>query len=631
MILRGAKYQLIFLAVTIILVSIVGGVVAFIFTGDFKNIHGAVWWAFLRLTDPGYLGDDQGLFLRIVSVMLMILGYILFWGALVAIMTQWLYRTIRGLEQGVTPITQKGHILVLGWTNRTLDIVKEILSSSGRLTGSMGDIDLEDLRVVILAQEVTGELAQELRDGLGSLWDEKRILLRSGDPLRTEHLQRADYMHAGVIIIPGADFLVDGQDIDDARTIKSLLCISGGEQSMDRLPLVISEISDARKIPIAATAYKGEAELIAGDQVISRLLVQSVRHQGLLGVAVEINNRDEGNEFFLREFPQLAGKRLQDLSGAFPSAIVVGVLRQSDESRVPILNPPDGFRIETGDWLIILARKFADTDLSPDFEEEPLKKGARTAVAKAKRNLKALIMGWNHNIPTLINEFANYGDDHFDIDILSKTPVSEREGFISQFDMPLRNVTLRHLQGDYTVLTDLEKVNPASYDNVLLVTDNRMKSNEEGDALTLLGFLTLKGVLPQDSERPEIIVQLMNPQNVELLQDKDVQILVSPRFLSRMVARFAILRDLVNVFSEIFTAGGTDITFMPAEWYGINLDNISFKEIEKAVALKGDLALGVKVRERSGALGQNTHLNPSRDSGWNLQDDGQIIVLTTSD
>lgn len=633
LILRGAKYQLILLAVTIILVSILGGAVAFIFTGDFKGVHGAIWWAFLRLTDPGYLGDDQGLFLRVVSVTLMILGYILFWGALVAIMTQWLYRTLRGLERGSTPITQKGHVLILGWTNRTLDIVKELLSSSERLTGSMGDIDVEDLRIVILAQEVTGELAQDLREGLGPLWDEKRVLLRSGDALRIEHLQRVDYMHAGVIIIPGTDFLIDGQDNIDARNIKSLLCISefGSNQSEDGFPLVISEIRDARKIPIALSAYKGEVELISSDQVVSRLLVQSMRHQGLLGVAAEIINQDEGNEFFLREFPELTGKRLQDLSGAFPKAIVCGVLRPGDEGRIPILNPPDGFRIEKGDILIILAGKSSETDLSPGFDEEPVKKGAPVPISRDAQDTRVLIMGWNHNVPALINEFDNYQNEHFSVDVFSRIPVTEREDFISQFDMSWQNVTLRHLQGDCTVISELEQVSPASYDNVVLISDSLMKSNEESDALSILGFLTLKRVLSQNSGGPEILVQLMMPQNKEILQGEGVQILVSPLFLSRMVARVAVRRDLRKVFNEIFTAGGTDLAFMPAERYGIDRESVSFKDIEKAVTLKGDLALGVKINEKKGSVKKNTHLNPSRDSVWDLGKDGEIIVLTTSD
>ena len=79
-----------------------------------------IWWAFLRLTDPGYLGDDQGVFRRTVSTVITVIGYVLFLGALVAIMTQWLNQTLRQLESGLTPIARDGHVLVAGWTDRTL-------------------------------------------------------------------------------------------------------------------------------------------------------------------------------------------------------------------------------------------------------------------------------------------------------------------------------------------------------------------------------------------------------------------------------------------------------------------------------------------------------------------------------
>ncbi|MFC1579639.1 hypothetical protein ACFL4N_01865 [Thermodesulfobacteriota bacterium] len=630
MVLRGAKYQLLFLAVTIILVSVVGGGVVYIFTGDFKGMHNAVWWAFLRLTDPGYLGDDQGLFMRVVSVTLMILGYILFWGALVAIMTQWLYRTLRSLEQGTTPITRKGHMLILGWSNRTIGMVREIMSASGWIAGTSSDIGVEDLHIVILAEEVTSDLAQELRQGLGSLWDEKRILLRTGSPLRMEHLQRVDYTHAGVIIVPGHDFSTAGWENLDTRAIKTLFYLSkyGGDQKTD-FPLVISEISDERKVPVVLSAYKGEIELISSDQVISRLIVQSIRHNGLLDVVNEIMNQNEGNDFFLREFPQLHGKRLQDLSRAFPRAIVAGVLRKSGEGQVPILNPPDGFRVQAGDRLAILARENKDTDLSADFEKEPVKKGIPQAISPRTGKKRVLILGWNHNIPAVLNEFDSYEGEHFVIDNLSMTPVSEREDLISRFGPDFKNVELRHLRGDYTVLPELENVSPGSYDNIVLVSDSRLKTHEESDAISILGFLTLKEKLQSNSQGPEILIQLMDPQNKKLFLEGAGTVLVSPLILNQFVARVALRRDLKLIFSEIFTTGGAEIDFRPWQWYGMGKEKMSFREIKKAVAMKGDLALGVKTHGESGTAMKRTHLNPAQDSLWNLQDNDEIIVLTT--
>ena len=52
------------------------------------DLPAAIWWAFLRLTDPGYLGEDHGVIPRTVSTVLTLAGYVVFLGALVAIMTK---------------------------------------------------------------------------------------------------------------------------------------------------------------------------------------------------------------------------------------------------------------------------------------------------------------------------------------------------------------------------------------------------------------------------------------------------------------------------------------------------------------------------------------------------------------
>ncbi|MBW1773399.1 MAG: ion channel DMI1, partial [Deltaproteobacteria bacterium] len=123
---------------------------------------------------------------------------------------------------------------------------------------------------------------------------------------------------------------------------------------------------------------------------------------------------------------------------------------------------------------------------------------------------------------------------------------------------------------------------------------------------------------------------LMDPQNKKLFQEGAGEVLVSPLILNRFVARVALRRDLRLVFNEIFAAGGIEIDFRHSEWYGIGRENISFREIEKTVAMMGDLALGVKACGASGATMKRIHLNPARDSAWNLQDNAEIIVLTTT-
>ena len=100
--IKGAHYQLLVVAAFIALISLVGGWLVYPSSGE-GDLADSVWWAFLRLTDPGYLGDDEGTWRRIVSTVLTLSGYVVFLGALVAIMTRWLIAMMVKLEQGLTP------------------------------------------------------------------------------------------------------------------------------------------------------------------------------------------------------------------------------------------------------------------------------------------------------------------------------------------------------------------------------------------------------------------------------------------------------------------------------------------------------------------------------------------------
>ena len=70
---RSPIYQLLLVALVIGLLSVGGGLLVHMTEPRaYRDISEAIWWAFLRLTDPGYLGDDQGLMHRLISTLLTI-------------------------------------------------------------------------------------------------------------------------------------------------------------------------------------------------------------------------------------------------------------------------------------------------------------------------------------------------------------------------------------------------------------------------------------------------------------------------------------------------------------------------------------------------------------------------------
>ena len=99
----------------------------------FESLGDAIWWAFEHVVVPEYTDGDEGLVKRTVATALIVLGSILFAGAVIAILFQWMDETTERLELGLTPVAMDAHFVLLGWTSRTQTILKEIMVSQGRV------------------------------------------------------------------------------------------------------------------------------------------------------------------------------------------------------------------------------------------------------------------------------------------------------------------------------------------------------------------------------------------------------------------------------------------------------------------------------------------------------------------
>lgn len=632
LILRGAHYRLLLIAAIIGLVSAGAGTFVFRSTTTFSSFSEAIWWAFLRLTDPGYLGDDKGLVLATASTIVTVLGYVLFMGSLIAIMTQWLNETMITLEKGLTPIAQNNHVLILGWTNRTPTIVHELVLSEGRVKRFLRQHGARKLHIVILSEEVTTERRYELRDYLGEDWNERQIIFRSGTPLRVEHLRRVDFMNAAAIILPGSDFEWGGSDAADMRTVKTLLSISnqGSLEGHGEFPFLVAEIFDARKIPVAEKAYEGKIEILASDSIISLLIAQNVRHRWLSHVYSELlTHGEDSNEIYIRAFPEFEGIALQDLKDAFPKAILLGVVRCDDRGGRPLLNPPVDFMVSGKDRLVLIARSHEDSQPLPDYTPRPGKHGALPRVVEIKTKRRILLMGWNDMVAALIHEFDNYENEHFDVDILSTIPTDQRVERIARYALKPQRVNIRHIVGDYSAPSDLAHVDPAAYDNVVVLGCDWLKSKEEADARTILGHLLLRQILSENQHKPDVLLELLDPENHALFQQEMEEVLISPMILSHILAHVALRPDLNVVFHELFSSGGGEIFFRSAGYYKLVGRELTFGEIQDAVSICGEIAVGVRICADSKSIPGGVYLNPERDRRWAFRAEDEVVVLTT--
>ncbi len=626
---KGAGFQLLVVGIFIGLISLIGGMLVVPQGGEFEDAGSAIWWAFLRLTDPGYLGDDAGTWQRIVSTLLTVSGYVVFMGTLVAILTRWLIAKMQDLERGLTPVTLKNHIVVLGWTAQTPPLVAELFGSSGRMRRFLEKHDAQKLRLVVLSEEANAGQVHDLINEPGVGRRAREVILRSGTAIQPEALHRVACLDAAAVIVPSQVQDAGSLLTSDVGTVKALLSIAAEARHLDApLPFVVAEIQDMRKLPVIERAYPGSVEVVAGDATISRLMVQNVLHPSLSEVYNELLTAGAGNEIFVRGGETAEGLTLAELAAERPNAIVLGLLQPGAGNRwnVSLVASSDTV-VQRDDRVVLLARDYDHT--GPDPKAEPLARIDRSAPKQSTPAVfgkhRVLVLGWNRRVASLAAEFSSYSNRTFELDLVSAVPLEERQREIARYGIDLDIVNGRLLEADYMVEEDLRQLNPASYQTVILLSSDRIGSGEEADARAMVGYLQLEDILAESENRPQVIMELSDPDNRHLLYGHKSEMLISPMILSHVLAQVALRRELRAVLDELFTEGGAEIQFRDPGDYPLPAST-DFRLLEKIVADRSEIALGI-FRAVPDERGRHLLMNPPRTGYLDLQEGDRLVVM----
>jgi hypothetical protein len=636
--IKGTHVQLLFVVALIGLLSVAGGLMVLPVEESQQNTGESLWWAFLRLTDTGYLGDDEGAWRRVVSTFLTIAGNVVFIGSLVAIITTWLNRKIRNLEQGLTKVSARNHVVILGWTNRTAHIAAELFQSSKRVKKFLKRHGARNLKLIILSDDVNPFRLQELKDHPLIEKRAKEIILRTGDNIDREHLQRVDSKHASAIIIPAKSAANSELITPDVETIKTLLSLNSEMQSLDALedkPYVVAEIQDENKLRAAQRSYSGPLEIIPSDAILSRLIAQNLHHKGLSAVFNELLSHSQNNNLYVLELPEADGKTLHELSQVFTRAILFGVVRDRDGETIPLLNPDKSLVFTRRDKLILLARKMEDIEVSTEKIQAKVSapvlnnKRKRPPTGQYKGVSKLLVLGWNHHVPALLKELGTYKNQEFHLTLASLRSLDIREKAINHILEDSRNISCTHKFVDYIRESEMRSLDPASYDHILLVSSDKLVDEEEADARTIVGYTLLEEMLESAEKRPQVVMELTDPGNELLIKNFRSESIISPLILSNLLATIAMRRELYTVYNELFTVNGAEIIFRSLDEYDLQPCTMSFGELENYLADFQDIALGLYRESENGDV--DLQMNPLRTKRLDLKENDRLVVLSTVD
>jgi hypothetical protein len=631
---RGVFHQLLLVAAVIVLVAVLGGLAAFLSTDVFDNPFDAVWWSFLRLTDPGYLGDDEGIGLRIISTIVTVLGDVLFMGSLIAIMTQWLTSTLERFERGLSPISLQGHVVVLGWTSRTPEIVRQLLQARGRLERFLQRHDQRLLRIVVVAEDVDAQRRFRLRKYLGNSWRDRQVFLRSGSPVSSEDLQRFGLPEAAAVVIPGDEYRFGDSGASDARAVKTLMNLGVilKNQATGTGPAITAEVFDPRKKTVADRVLQRRKEVVTGDAVVAQLMVQSIRDPRLVDVFTELLTYNDGGSPYIRAFPEFSDQHPNALNALFDKAIVLGATRQEEGEIVTHLSPPADFRLRDGDRLVFIARSYGDC--LPSSEVRTLPKtasgaGDQAELAPAPASLRLMVVGWSQRVLILIDQLLASGYSSVDITVVSRIPTVERKTALQWLPFDQSRLTINHIEADFTAPGVLERLEFDGMDSILLLAGSGAKSAEESDARTIVSYELLVSAFgtkfKSASSTPRITAEMAHvTSKLQFPRSSDL-VLIRPRVLGYLQSHVALRRELNSVFSALFMPGhGASISIQDIGRYlSRSGKDVCFAELEEQAAERGEIALGLIVRKDDAESGVDLCPPSGTVCGENMK----IIVL----
>ena len=250
------------------------------------------------------------------------------------------------LKKGKSLVVEFGHTLLLGWTDKTIQCIEEICLASASEGGTT---------IVLMAEEEK----EKLESTFEGLFNENKlfgtkVIFRTGSPFVPNDLYRVAAQNAKSTVVFSS---AGDPDLADSETLRVVLALSALATSYSDVfhGFVVAEVRDIDNEPLIKISGRSLIETVVSHDVLGRLMVMSARQIGLAKVYSEVFGF-EGEEFYMKNWPQLDGVPFGSLVDRFPSAIPIGVRLTTGKV---VLNPPLERPVGVGEELIVIA---ADDD-----------------------------------------------------------------------------------------------------------------------------------------------------------------------------------------------------------------------------------------------------------------------------
>ncbi len=578
---------------------------------------------FNHLSDPGTMAYDidSSPFFKTTAVLAGMVGVVIF-SALIAFITTAMDQKIAELKKGHSKVVEEGHTLILGWNERVIEILRELV---------IANESEDDPCVVILSKEDKEAMDDYIKTHLPDRQN-LRIVTRSGAESSLVNLNIASVEQSKSIICL-ASCSPSASDHDksgsDSIVIKTILAAVASLDDDSDVPIVAEIYLDRNRAIVEDVS--SVAVTVDTDEILAKILVQTSRSVGLSVVYGEILSFD-GCEMYFHE-AEWGDIAFGKLAYRFPDGIPMGV-RHSDGEIV--INPPIDLQMQSGDAILILAEDDSTIDYQSTNVAEPRSDLVLAGGEKPVEVERNLIIGWTPKVRIILSEYADYVKEGSQIDIMLRAPNDSVVGEIEKINQELEEITINLIEENPLTQQGLLAAKPFEYDNIIILSQGgEEKGNEERtDSETIVILLLLRQIFDANREQVgniKLITEILDSENQALVARTGVNdFIISNRFVSMLLAQISEDVDIKGVYDDLFSEEGSEIYLKPASLYFKEFPvTVNYADMIEIAQQREEICLGVKVKKYEEFLDKNfgVKLIPEKNVEYTLGPDDALVVL----
>ena len=575
-------------------------------------------------------GDSNWL-AKLTSILAVMIGLILF-SSMVAFITSVFEAKLDELRRGRSLVLESGHTLILGFGDRILEVIRELIEANE---------SEPDASIVILAENDKEEMDNIIRDNISD-FATTRVITRSGVVTNINNLKKVMAENAKSVIImnSAASWRPESEKaLADALVLKSIMSIIAVCDG-DVHPPIVCEIHSDRDRDLAENISNGDVKALNEVSVLSRMIAQLALSRNGLSIVYSDMVGFDGNEFYFYRPDDGWGGNLTfgDSINRFKSSTPMGVHNSKGEI---ILNPHKDMPIESDDELII----FAEDDSTIFYFEQPVFEPSTseipTSIVEPKSHRIALL-NWTTKTAIILEKLCSYLPIGSELCVFVSSNVPEMELSKATLAEDYPDIDISMNEMDLNDLISLNEIKPQNFDSILILSPGGT-TIEEMDAYVISLLIRIRQILIKNSGAksgresrawPKLITEVMDSENIDIILNSGVEdFMVSNQFVSQIMAQVSEEPMALDVYDDLFQAEGSELYIKPASYYFDFKDRetitISYGECVQAAILRNEVILGLQIHanQKSKEDMFGIVLIPSKEEEFTLSSKDGLIAL----